>query len=334
MSDPNILVDLSHLETYIKEKANGRNLETMLILKSLLEKGTATEKSIYQTTQSFLNLHKEKLSSSYNKLVGSSQRFFFEDQTHKSLSGLINAGVVTTRGNNRTIVDLSCSLENPERAVLLRMCAIEIMRVLKINNPSELVELGLQDLSRYLDENNDIEFADVDVHGGWEEGQPPTYEMKIQSMLENFEMSVREFVKTVYKDNDNWIKEKVGKEIRTVVYSKMEEKQQLAKRRGNPITLDRVSQFLNSTDFGTLITIIFANPKDFAKALDDPDLIEIRNWLLNIKRIRDPRSHADETVPVDQNEYNKAKFFVSSALKIIDAYMKNYSSSSSSSSTA
>ena len=155
--------------------------------------------------------------------------------------------------------------------------------------------------------------------------------MKIAAMLENFEKRGREFVKTVYRDNGNWIKEKVGKEIRTHINDKMQEKKELAKRRGQIITLDYASQFLNSTDFGTLIDIIFRNKKDFAKALNDHDLTEISNWLLNIKRIRDPRSHADETFPVDQNAYNKAKFFVSSALDVIDAFMKNHSSSSSSS---
>ena len=137
-------MDFTGIESYIKEKSNGRNLEIILILKSLLEKNSATENSIYQTIQSFLDSHQERLSSSYNKFIGSEQRFFFDDQTSKALSGLINAKVVTSKGDSRPIVSLSCSLEIPERVVLLRICAGEIMRVLKVDiTPWNIFSMGV-----------------------------------------------------------------------------------------------------------------------------------------------------------------------------------------------
>ena len=67
-------------------------------------------------------------------------------------------------------------------------------------------------------------------------------------------------------------------------------------------------------------TKLLHNQKDFSIALNDPNLTEIRNWLLNIKRIRDPRSHADETFPVDENTYNMAKFYCQNALARINTH--------------
>ena len=143
-------------------------------------------------------------------------------------------------------------------------------------------------------------------------------------MLEHFELAVRKFIKNVFAGQGDWIKQKVEKDTRDRVNPMIIEKQESAKRRGEKITLDHVDSFLNSTDFGSLIQIIFHNQKEFAKALDDKELLEIKPLLLGVKRIRDPRSHADQTFAVDDNTYNITESLVREVLVRIEAYYRRY----------
>ena len=317
-------MDFKGIESFIKEKSNGKNLEIMLVLKLLLENDSLTENSIYKTITSFLNEHSDKLPNSYSKHFGSKRQFFLNNKVTASLSKLADNQIIRSSGNNRISYTLTCSLETSQKTELLKLITIQTMFLLKISNSSELAKLGLNSLIPFIEGTNDVVPDDVNLHEDWHEGQPPTRRMLILSMLENFEKKTRQLIKVVYENNPNWIKEKIQDiKIREIVNAKVLEKQERAKRMGQEITLDKIDQFLNSTDYGTLISIIFANPRDFSKALNDKDLLEIKTWLLNIKRIRDPRSHADETFLVDDLIFNQAKFYISSALKRIEAFLES-----------
>jgi len=325
-------VDFTGIESFIKEKSNGNNLEIMLVLKLFLENDSLTENSIFNNTMSFFQKHAHKINNSYNKFIGTEHTLFLQNKIFQALFDLTDNDIIRSSGNTRKTFTLISTLETTQKTQLLKTITFQIMKILKINNSSELLDLDLNSLVPYFEGTNDVEFSDVKLHEEWKEGQPPTHRMLISSMIENFEKKTRQLVKTVYINNGNWIKEKVSKDIRTHVNSKIQEKQERAQRTGQKITLDYFDQFLNSTDYGTLITIIFSNQKDFAKALNDTELVEIKPWLLNIKKIRDPRSHADETFEVNDMVFNQTKFFISSALERIESFLdsNDYSSSASS----
>ena len=327
-------MDFTGIELFIKEKLNDKNFESVFILKLLLENDSLTENSIFNTTLSFLQKYAYRINNSYTKFVGTEHTLFLQNKISQALSDLTDNNIIRSSGNTRRTFTLISTLETTQKTRLLKITTFKLMEILKIKKSSELLDLDLNSLVPYFEGTNEVKFSDVKLHEEWIEGQPPTHRMLISSMIENFEKKTRQLVKTVYINNDNWIKEKVSKDIRTHVNSKILEKQERAQRTGQKITLDYFDQFLNSTDYGTLITIIFSNQKDFSKALNDIELIEIKPWLLNIKRIRDPRSHADETFEVNDMVFNQTKFFISSALERIESFLDSHDHSSSSSSSS
>ena len=103
----------------------------------------------------------------------------------------------------------------------------------------------------------------------------------------------------------------------------MERKRKTARLSGREIKLDYKREFLNSTDYGTLIAIIQDNTRDFATALEDPNLTNIHRDLQNIASVRNPKAHADETYVFDENVYLKTKQHCQVVLDRFNAYLKN-----------
>jgi hypothetical protein len=349
-------MDEAKLGNYIMDKSNGRNLEGMLILKSVLVHQTVTKKRALRDVKSFVRSNQERLPGSYSKSSKRRNEYFLEDRFGRALAKLEGDNVVSVEGKKKKLVALSDPIESPGRTELAKRCLSEILKIIKMDDAAEteksgvdssvsdtiteLAEIGLEkidggvpaasadasldsalreDLKR-AGKNVKEKLGDIDLHGGWKPGDPPTYEMLIASLLEHFEVTVRRFVKSVFAGQGDWMRQKVEKDTRDRIHPMMVEKRERAKRRGEKITLDHVDEFLNSTDFGSLIQIIFHNQKEFAIAFDDKGLVEIKPLLLGIKGVRDPRAHADQTYAVDKNTYNIAVSLVGEVLVRIEAY--------------
>ena len=136
----------------------------------------------------------------------------------------------------------------------------------------------------------------------WEPGQEPTVRMRIHHSLTVIETTLRKLALDVLKNEPNWKKELIPKDIRIHANEQMENKS----KRGRVLPPDEA--FLNATDFGQLVEIIGKNWKKlFKDALDDqygiilPSLKELKD------RYRDPISHADETMEYSEMDVDKIR---------------------------
>ena len=162
----------------------------------------------------------------------------------------------------------------------------------------ELLEEKLR--SRKLpDSDSDFKFKLRPIEG-WEHGQEPTVRMKIHHYQTVIETLLRKLALDVLKNEPNWKKELIPKDIRIHANEQMENKS----KRGRVLPPDEA--FLNATDFGQLVEIIGKNWKKlFKDALDDqygtilPSLKELKD------RYRDPISHADATMEYNEMDVEK-----------------------------
>ena len=347
-----MFVDLS---SYILEKSNRRNLENLLITKFILKHREIEKKHLLHEIKSFLKSNQNKLPNSYTQSSDRRNEFLWEEKFDVALKKLNNDEVISLLNSSKNLYKLneSINLENLQHEKLIKLCDAGIIDSLKINSPEQIKELELDcslaeviselaeqkiqenktdisssDIEKIEDAINadftkEVNFEEnVELYVDWKEGDPPTYRMKMASMIEHCELDLRKFLRSVLANDGDWIKSKVPIQIRDRVNPLMIEKEKKAKQRGDEITLDHVDSFLNSTDFGTLISIILHNTKDFSKVLKDPDLNQFKPFLLGVQNIRNPRSHADQTLPVDENTYNEAKYLISWVLKRIQVYFK------------
>ncbi len=345
------------LSSYILEKSNGRNLENLLITKLILKHCDIDKKHLLHEIKSFLKSNQNKLPKSYTQSSDRRNEFFWKEKFDTAIKKLNSDSVISLSKASKNFyqLDQSINIENSEREKLIKLCNAGIIDSLKIHSPEQIKELELDcslaeviselaeqkiqenktdvsssDIVKIEDAINadlvkEIDFEEnVQLYVDWKEGDPPTYRMKMASMIEHCELVLRKFLRSVLANDGDWIKSKVPKQIRDKVNPLMVEKEKKAKKRGDEITLDHVDSFLNSTDYGTLISIILHNAKDFSKVLEDPDLNEFKPFLLGVQNIRNPRSHADQTFPVDENTYNEAKYLISWILKRIQVYFKEH----------
>ena len=164
----------------------------------------------------------------------------------------------------------------------------------------ELLEEKLRSL-KLPDSDSDFKFELRPIED-WEPGQEPTVRMRIHHSLTVIETTLRKLALNVLKNEPNWKKELIPKDVRIHANEQMENKS----KRGRVLPPDEA--FLNATDFGQLVEIIGKNWKKlFKDALDDqygiilPSLKELKD------RYRDPISHADETMEYSEMDVNKIK---------------------------
>ena len=126
--------------------------------------------------------------------------------------------------------------------------------------------------------------------------------MRIHHSITVIETTLRRLALDVLKNEPNWKKELIPKDIRIHANEQMENKS----KRGRVLPPDEA--FLNATDFGQLVEIIGKNWKKlFKDALDDqygiilPSLKELKD------RYRDPISHADETMEYSEMDADKIR---------------------------
>jgi len=164
----------------------------------------------------------------------------------------------------------------------------------------ELLEEKLHSL-KLPDSDSDFKFEFRHIED-WEPGQEPTVRMKIHHSITVIETTLRKLALDVLKNEPNWKKELIPKDIRIHANEQMENKS----KRGRVLPPDEA--FLNATDFGQLVEIIGKNWKKlFKDALDDqygiilPSLKELKD------RYRDPISHADETMEYSEMDVDKIR---------------------------
>ena len=147
--------------------------------------------------------------------------------------------------------------------------------------------------------------------------------MVIDQMLEDTEIQIRDLLIWIYGSTKDWIrKEFVPKDVIKGKFGKGELIDQKAEASiemgGTP--LDPARAFLNACTLGELIAIILHKPNKFVDVFDDAKLVKTKVFLEELKKIRNPRAHADESIPWDDDMVGNTKTYTNFVMTKILAW--------------
>ena len=147
--------------------------------------------------------------------------------------------------------------------------------------------------------------------------------MVIDQMLEDTEIQIRDLLIWIYGSTKDWIrKEFVPKDVIKGKFGKdgvIDQKAEASIEMGG-VPLDPARAFLNACTLGELIAIILHKPNKFVGVFDDAKLVKTKVFLDELKKIRNPRAHADESIPWDDDMVGNTKTYTNFVMKKILAW--------------
>ena len=147
--------------------------------------------------------------------------------------------------------------------------------------------------------------------------------MIINQMLEATEIQICNLLIWIYGSTKDWIrKEFVPKDVIKGKFGRGELIDQKAEAsiEMSGIPLDPARAFLNACTLGELIAIILHKPNKFEGVFDDTKLVKTKVFLEELKKIRNPRAHADESIPWDDDMVGNTKTYTNFVMTKILAW--------------
>ena len=143
-------------------------------------------------------------------------------------------------------------------------------------------------------------------------------------MLEATEIQIRNLLIWIYGSTKDWIrKEFVPKDIIKGKFGRdglIDQKAEASIEIGGT-PLEPTRAFLNACTLGELIAIILHKPDNFVDVFgDDKKLKKARVFLDELKKLRNPRAHADESIPWDDDMVGDTKTYTNFVITKILAW--------------